>query len=70
MINSYRQRPDLEPGHQLGHVFAVSLGLDLTLLLRPLADHGLDHVVTLLGALVSKKIYEKNMRMKLLFGLF
>ena len=52
MINSCLQTaPDLEPGHQLGHVFAVPLGLDLTLLLRPLADHGLDHVVALLRAL-------------------
>ena len=60
MINSYRHRPDLEPGHQLGHVFAVSLGLDLTLLLRPLADHGLDDVVTHLGALVTKNMRIKN----------
>ena len=60
MINSYRRRPDLEPGHQLGHVFAVSLGLDLTLLLRPLADHGLHHVVTHLGALVTKNMRIKN----------
>ena len=60
MINSYRHRPDLEPGHQLGHVFAVSLRLDLTLLLRPLADHGLDHVVAHLGALVTKNMRIKN----------
>ena len=46
--------PDLESRHQLGYMFAVSLGLDLTLLLRPLAHHGLDHVMTHLGALETK----------------
>ena len=55
MINSCLQTaPDLESGHQLGHVFAVPLGLNLTLLLWPLAHHSLDHVVTHLGSLETK----------------